>query len=575
MTMGERVGSIFSITLALHNAQVAEIFNCAHDRQRTKYQSFSTPENIDDHAMYYEQYLHTMSPEECRTTLTHLCRHGFDLNLLEKMDVFQINQLIHHTSCLFERTVYPDSYPEFDNINGVYVDMGDTVRIKQSIMNQVCLAMNPQPDNILQKHRLIPVMGVVSKHFRRKPKHKGDGSTCAFLGTQIFSLIMFLEYALCYHSFCKYSSTLPESMRNDHVLIDFSGRSLLLYFSKMIYRGDGTIDSRTTKIHAQKRLGLNFHSLGNVMHSCCEVGERLLKTEAKKISRTAQQRGSTTFERQTCSRILDRHLLEKMKLALETAQNQAQSTNESLVSDKFTRQHPHFIVTRENAMVLACDRKGSRFVPDERTGKLDRHVVEHLLETVPDLDEINVYNEVILRDGSYVRAYPNYRGEGRWYDFVSIQWEDEKGEPYLLPAQCHAFYHHNNECHAIVHSVDLGSAGKVTGYKDSVLISHYNMQYSRSGLPVLYSVNCASIDCTVFAIDHDPNRTSIGMSKRSVMITRPRNEWAYAWYVWNKYLKVKNGSRSMTRPFVSLGTEEMVVRVRMSIDKVVKEHGKA
>jgi hypothetical protein len=26
------------------------------------------------------------------------------------------------------------------------------------------------------------------------------------------------------------------------------------------------------------------------MHACCEVGERLLKTEAKKISRTAQQR---------------------------------------------------------------------------------------------------------------------------------------------------------------------------------------------------------------------------------------------------------------------------------------------
>ena len=243
-------------------------------------------------------------------------------------------------------------------------------------------------------------------------------------------------------------------MLEDLDLIDYSGRSLLTYFSKMIYRGDGTIDSRTTKIHAQRRLGHNFGSLGNVMHSCCEVGERLLKTEAKKISRTAQQRGSTVFERQTCTRILDRHLLEKMRLVIDSRVDNGDNNHVGVRNvekkDSFSRQEPHFVIVRANSQIVACDRKGKRYDPDRTSGNLNTTVVEKLLEVEPDLQEIQVFNEVILRDGSYVRAFPNYRGEGPWYDFANIQWEDESGAPYFLPAQCLAFYKRNDECMALI-----------------------------------------------------------------------------------------------------------------------------
>jgi hypothetical protein len=40
MTMGERVGSVFSIALALHHKDVAKIFQEGHARQRTKYSTF-------------------------------------------------------------------------------------------------------------------------------------------------------------------------------------------------------------------------------------------------------------------------------------------------------------------------------------------------------------------------------------------------------------------------------------------------------------------------------------------------------------------------------------------------------
>jgi hypothetical protein len=58
------------------------------------------------------------------------------------------------------------------------------------------------------------------------------------------------------------------------------------------------------------------------------------------------------------------------------------------------------------------------------------------------------------------------------------------------------------------------------------------------------------------------------------MIVRPRNEWAYAWYVWNQHLRAKNSKCSHTKPMVDLGNDEMIVKVRKEIEKTIKEHGK-
>jgi len=573
MTMAERVGSVFSLALGLHQPDISSIFREGHGRQRTKYEQFHKSNTPDKCVMYYEQYLHELKDDQCKHTVTHLHRHGFDVSLLETLDTFQINQLIFHASGIFENVSYPDSYPEFTTINGLYYDKGSNVRLNQKILNLALSAMKPKKEVFLQKHRLVPIEGVIPKHHLKKQKQKGEGSTCAFLGIKTASLIALLEYTLCYHSFCKYSSSLPNSIRDDFELVDFSGKSLLMYFQRMIYRGDGTIDSRTAKLHAQKRLGHNYRALGNVMHSCCEVGERLLKTEAKQISRTAQQRGNNIFERQTCSRILDRHLMNKMRFFLK--KDGAGYVNSEKTGpqkrDKFSRQQPHFTLTRRNAEVKAIDRKGSELDPDDRTGHLHPFLVSKLLELEPDIDVFQVYNEVILRDGSYVRAFPNYRGEGQWYDFANIQWIDGDDQSYLLPAQCLTFYKKGEECMAIVQSVDIQSDGRVSGYRNSVLTSHYIMQCSKSGIPTLFSVSCGSIDCTILGFDHRKDNSILQFSRRSVMTVRPRNEWAYAWIIWNQLLKVKNKNRSISRPYVDLGSDDLIGKVRRLIQEKVKE----
>jgi hypothetical protein len=241
--------------------------------------------------------------------------------------------------------------------------------------------------------------------------------------------------------------------------------------------------------------------------------------------------------------------------------------------DMFSRQQPHFVLSRESKIVMACDRKGKQFDPNEISGCPSRVVCDKLLE-VETGSVVEVFNEVILRDGSYVRACPNYRNEGPWFDFVNVQWEDEDGKAYLLPAQCLAFYKKNNECLALVQSVDITSNGKVNGHRNTVLVTHYRMQCSRNGVPMMYSINCGSIDSTLLWFNHEPDIRYVDPSRRTIMIVRPRNEWAYAWYVWNQCLRVKNSNRTITKPMVDLGNADIIGKVRLEIEQCVKEHGK-
>lgn len=261
MTMGERVGSVFSLALGLHNPELAHIFHSGHQRQRNIYQSFPTLNQ--DSLIFYEQYIHPMTVEECRDTLVHLKRHGVDISMMEMMDWFQVNQLLYRTTRVLDKTVYPDSYPEFSKVGSIYVDKGNKVIVEQRFMNQIQTAVNGNVSQMFKKHRNITVDDVVPKHHRKKEKQKVDDSTCAFLGQNVSSLISLLEYALCCHAFCKYSSSLPPSIRRDFDLMEFSGRSLLTYFSKMLYQGDNqSIPGLPKFMHSE---GLDITSMPWVM----------------------------------------------------------------------------------------------------------------------------------------------------------------------------------------------------------------------------------------------------------------------------------------------------------------------
>lgn len=156
------------------------------------------------------------------------------------------------------------------------------------------------------------------------------------------------------------------------------------------------------------------------MNFCCETGERLLKTEAKGISKTAQQRGDETFLTQTMSRVRDRSVLDGFALYLED-KDKNKNRPETESEDQFGRMHPHFLYDMETNQISAVTRKNEHKPPDDKSGTLDCQVIIALKSHEPHVKQIEIFNEVILRNNSSrVRASPNYANSGPWYDYANV-----------------------------------------------------------------------------------------------------------------------------------------------------------
>ena len=215
------------------------------------------------------------------------------------------------------------------------------------------------------------------------------------------------------------------------------------------------------------------------------------------------------------------------------------------------------------------DRHGKTSPPDVRTGFIPSIIKKCLLQHETSMNVFEVYNEVILRDDSYIRAFPMYRNESPFYDFVQVQWEESS-----YPAKIVCFYKRRidgEECfslYALVHVVDEKSMGKVRGFSNTFLSTHYNLKYER-GQPTLYSVPVASIDFAILAFPHEPQSSLFNPNKRGVCVVRPRNEWAYLWLAWNDVLKDENSldahqsrRRRDDRRYISFNTRHVIKKVK-------------
>jgi len=569
MTSGERVGSILALSLSLQDRSIRETIRMAHHRQTQKYLDLSIdiPSAKDrkdsdeingennkkyqppSHEFYLDQHMHTLEESMIKHTLEHMIRHGFNVTLLDKLDPFQINQLIWHCSDIFKNTRYPDHYPAVD-IDGSYIDMGKALEISKIQWKVVKLAVQTKPSKLLDKRRFRTVEGTVGKHLLKKTSKKGEGSSAAVLTSNMGTLAVFLEYVLCYHAFCKYSWTLPVRLQRDFENIRAGNRFVVEYFQKLIYRGNHSIDSRFPKIHAQHRVAKNMEQLNTVMNFCCETGERLLKTEAKGISRTAQQRGNNTFLAQTMSRVQERSVLDSVALYLEE-RDQHKIVPEQVNGDHFGRTHPHFLFDSDSGRICAVNRKNESHEPDKSTGYIVTEIADALKKHEPQMRIFKIYNEVVLRDNSRVRASPNYHQSGPWYDYVNVTWEhlhDENIETYLLPAKCLCFFSKScletgiQEIMALIHTVDQKSIGRVAGHHDTLLTRHYNMQYDNKGTPVTHVVPVASIDSALRCFSHVSDTDLFNAESPGIMHLLPRNHWAYIWIAMNDAIHESNSS---------------------------------
>jgi hypothetical protein len=590
MTSGERVGSVLALSLSLQDPAIRETIRQGHFRQIQKYLDLSPDlamkqesehlqEGNETPKFYLDHHMHQLDDHSIRHTLEHMVRHGFAISVINELDLFQINQMIWHCHILFKTTQYPDNYPSED-VDGSYNDMGTNSIVSKELFRTVKKAFQTPSSKLFKSHRRRKVEGATGKHFKKKANKKGEGSSAAVLSTNMGTLVIFLEYVLCYHSFCKYSWSLPLFMQRSHNNIKAGNRFIIEYFQKLLYRGNNTVDSRFPKIHAQCRMSANTETLNTVMNSCCETGERLLKTEAKGISRTAQQRGNTTFLTQTMSRLQDRSMLDRCANHLEGKNNLETPQQDLNLGDRFARTHPHFVYDVELSQISSVNRKNECMDPDSKTGYVSAQVLEALKSHEPLMKRFEIYNEVVLRDNSRVRASPNYANSGPWYDYANISWErveDGVTGTYLLPARCVCFFRKEtsgvHEIMALIHTVDHLSIGKIPGRTDTLLTRHYRMQYNNMGVPVMHVIPVASIDSAIRCFPHVASNGLFDRESAGITYLLPRNHWAYMWMAMNDVLLESNSDNKVKQrkgTLVSLCNSNWLDSVRQRYEKYLK-----
>lgn len=637
MTCGEKVGGIFLLSLALQYIEISSIYEKAHNRQRQKYVTFPTIKDVPskhetskkgvtknlnqydplesdelDHNVsiqatpfFWEKYMSSkLTHEQIENRLISMVRHGFDIQIIKTLDIFQLHSLISH--CDIESINFPNDYPKKD-ITNHYKKLPRNYKIPKDILNKSIEAFSVNDDDtedLLGPHKFRNLEGAVPKHFRQKVGVKGK--TCTILTEDTRSFIFFLEYMLCFHSFCKYSSSLPETMKQDVPLIDYGSRSLMEYYTKIVYRGDDSVDCRTTKIHANTRAGLNYKLLGSCIHADCQTGERLLKTKAKKISSTALKRGNSEYECSTMHRIQEETLLSQYELHLMEQQenlenctgvqfNDMQSTrslDETRSPEEtlpcVTRKEPHFRYESSKESWVHVDKRGKNISGDYP--EIHPFITNALFREEPSIPVYEIYGEIKLRDGSRVRATPNYNQTGPWYDMVNVKWQMGEHDVTLYPARCLCFYTKKDpesggilDYKALVHGTNLPDPGTACIHNDTLLTSNYYFEWDSHPKrkrnedtpivpPKIYSVSLSAIEETLLWYPHISSHQNGGRTppfhhlNTGIKIVRPRYQWAYLWMAWNKALRQRNKSTvSQKKPLVELNDDHLVRQIRKKL----------
>lgn len=506
-----------------------------------------------------------------------MARHNIDISFMEHLDTLQVAQMITELYTLnLEKVRFPNDYPD-ERIPGHYVQTNPRFKVPESLVKKVYKTLTAK----IKPVSLLPEMsGAVKKHRKKKPKVSGDRSTAAVL-CDMKEFQRFCEYILMYHAWCHYGHDLPIEDRLDDEMIDKGSRSLLRYFNFIVYRGDGTCDTNTCKTHTLSRNGWNNRTWGSLMNTSCHLGERLLKTHAKGVSKTAQKRGEGTFLFQTAHRAVERMVVTRAFEEMEETELRNSPPHPAVKTRKI---HFFEFKAEANATVTAVTSEGKRGSPNKHSGFLPSFLIPALMEVEQEANEFHVWNEITLRDAeNRVRAHPNYSQRGPWYDWVRCKFQDQNKDGTITeafyPARALCFYRVDGvgELKCLVHS---GGGKKTRSVESKTLIDsnlcvHYRMEFRPDNKPFLHGISVDAIDRTILAcpsydtlIPKDLVTTLVD-DIPTVMVVLPRTDWAQAYIDFTRALLKENKEdtgkkRVTTRKFAKLTKVNLGVDLLMS-----------
>jgi hypothetical protein len=267
-----------------------------------------------------------------------------------------------------------------------------------------------------------------------------------------------LELMLCFHSFLKYGGSLL--VEDTHAaLYHASFTRMMGMIRKGMQRASNTLQWKTQKFLECSHFLQDHLMRGPPVAHSTDTGERGLKTWAKAPAATAQNRGDTIFKQQVAKNYHQTQLFGKVILSHNppsfnhrTPPPQGPSVHGRAYVYMFLPDGSHGFYHTHNAQKENPSPCLNGMFPKVVTSKL--HSIfgrwytrqcrseSHFRLKIPIFTELMIPATEVLdnEDIARIRAHPNYRAEGAWYDYVTVSYEYEGEHQGDCPARVAAIF---------------------------------------------------------------------------------------------------------------------------------------
>ena len=256
------------------------------------------------------------------------------------------------------------------------------------------------------------------------------------------------EQLLAFHAFLKYGADMFKEEANIEAykgaLNGLLGSMILTFF-----RGSGTHDFRLPKVLECFHFGKDFVIHGPPVAHSTDTGERGLKRWAKAPAVTAQNRDDSEFKRQVCKNLVEQETLRR----LVAAGNQPKPTASLLPhqATQTTQDEDPWFNPKGRSLEFVSNTTGGSIVGKKRSNAnaasmFPEPVLSWFKNTFAgEYVKVQLITEITLAMGSdqqeLLRAHPDYRSGGPWYDCVDIKYADTGNRPAAVyPARCACFF---------------------------------------------------------------------------------------------------------------------------------------
>jgi hypothetical protein len=171
------------------------------------------------------------------------------------------------------------------------------------------------------------------------------------------------------------------------------------------------------------------------------------------------------------------------------------------------------------------------------------------IEIGSDLDSIECYTEMKVKEGPTYHAHPNYWNEGPWQDWANLSFgQDEQGVFRMVPSRILLFYihhfvddngEHSDEIRALVQTCDYQVGSDRTRHlrmEETHLCIHWQLSMKRGSsqdevrvnVPEIYLVSAKDLKSPVLVFEEHPGLCESWQGKRYVWSVRDRRtEWSH------------------------------------------------